>query len=418
MVTSIGEKKARGLSECIAVACERRRGGVPHRTVPIGISTAFDTVDDGRSLAVLGGLPRLRRRAQRRLRNHLRGGRVGVTAREQYSRQRLVSAVAAQRGVLGPQLPLYCVDGLLRRLDNIRFASAFLRTDVLTLVASGAESRACAVAVPTAACIVATWAAEPSLKINAYGSGAALFRIASHRQCDGDAADHRLGSGNPRVTSHPSRQLGNAINRHLNFILHVTAAAGQTVSRRRQLRLGTGAWGVPAHHAFSFWSDVSKGASQHGGEVIAPSPAPSHLHSLEARKCDSCASLLGPRASAKDAPLHLAAGPAPLQKIVGSRGPTQHERATRPRCIEDVRGMICSETTPSSIIGKAATTIPLPRYSVVNKLRRVRSHMRISPHHIRTPHAEHRIDAWDTVSCSGVGVFQPRHVNDAPDDLR
>ncbi|EKF28273.1 hypothetical protein MOQ_007984 [Trypanosoma cruzi marinkellei] len=80
--------------------------------------------------------------------------------------------------------------------------------------------------------------------------------------------------------------------------------------------------------------------------------------------------------------------------------------------------MICSETTPSSIIGKAATTIRLPRYAVVNAPRRVRSHMRISPHQIRTPHAEHRVVAWDTVSRSGVGVFQPRHVNDAPDDVR
>ncbi|PWU99926.1 hypothetical protein C3747_214g35 [Trypanosoma cruzi] len=44
--------------------------------------------------------------------------------------------------------------------------------------------------------------------------------------------------------------------------------------------------------------------------------------------------------------------------------------------------------------------------------------MGIFPHHIRAPHAEHRIFVCDTVSCSGAGVFQPRHAKDAPDGVR
>ncbi|KAF8284767.1 hypothetical protein TcBrA4_0043180 [Trypanosoma cruzi] len=57
----VSEEAARGLSEC---ECRR---GVPRCTVavPIGISTALDTADDGRVLAVLGGLLCLGRRAQR-----------------------------------------------------------------------------------------------------------------------------------------------------------------------------------------------------------------------------------------------------------------------------------------------------------------------------------------------------------------
>ncbi|EAN86710.1 hypothetical protein C3747_162g24 [Trypanosoma cruzi] len=51
-------------------------------------------------------------------------------------------------------------------------------------------------------------------------------------------------------------------------------------------------------------------------------------------------------------------------------------------------------------------------------MRRVCSHMRIFPHHIRAPHAEPRIFFCDNVSCSGVGVLQPRHAQDAPDGVR
>ncbi|KAF8276241.1 hypothetical protein TcBrA4_0128370 [Trypanosoma cruzi] len=80
LVTPVSDEAARGLSGCIAMECGRRRGGVL-----IGISTAFDTVDDERVLTVLCGLPRLCRCAQRWWRSHLRGGCVGVSVREQYS---------------------------------------------------------------------------------------------------------------------------------------------------------------------------------------------------------------------------------------------------------------------------------------------------------------------------------------------
>ncbi|KAF8307085.1 hypothetical protein TcBrA4_0020890 [Trypanosoma cruzi] len=138
------------------------------------------------------------------------------------------------------------MDGLLRRPYSIHFASAFIHADGRTLVALCADIRVRAAAMPTAVSLVATWAAEHSLKINAERSGAALFCIASHRQSDEDTADHRLGDGIQHVKSHPVRLLGNAIVRHLNFGLHVTVAAMWTVSRRHQLRL-----------------DAEAGASQH-----------------------------------------------------------------------------------------------------------------------------------------------------------
>ncbi|ESS62997.1 hypothetical protein TCDM_09263 [Trypanosoma cruzi Dm28c] len=44
--------------------------------------------------------------------------------------------------------------------------------------------------------------------------------------------------------------------------------------------------------------------------------------------------------------------------------------------------------------------------------------MGISPDHICAPHAEHRFFARDTASCSGVGVFRPRHAKDALEGVR
>ncbi|PWV17658.1 hypothetical protein C3747_17g59 [Trypanosoma cruzi] len=161
-----------------------------------------------------------------------------MSAREQYSRQQLASAWAAQCSVVGPQLFHRHVDGLPRRLDSIYLALAFVHADDRTLVALGADGRECAAAMSTALSAVATWSAEHSLKIEADGSGAALFCIASNRNSDEDAADHRLGGGNPRVKSHLVLLLGNAIDRQLNFVLHFTPTAGQTVPRRRQPRLG------------------------------------------------------------------------------------------------------------------------------------------------------------------------------------
>ncbi|EAN88887.1 hypothetical protein TcCL_Unassigned01112 [Trypanosoma cruzi] len=168
----------------------------------------------------------------------------------------------------------------------------------------------------------------------------------------------------------------------------------------------------------SFLVGCVHSALHHGSEATAPCPAPIHLHSLEVRRGDSRTASLVPRASAKDTSVHLAASPAPLRRIVGLRAPTRHERLTRLSYIEDVRGAVCSETTPSSIPGKAARTILLPGDAVLKELRRVRSRMRISPDHIRAPLVDHRVFARDTVGCSGVGVFRPRHAKDALDGVR
>ncbi|RNE99864.1 hypothetical protein TcG_11869 [Trypanosoma cruzi] len=305
----------------------------------------------------------------------------------------------------------------MHRLYSIHFASAFIYADGHTLVALCADIRVRTAAMPTAVSLVAKWAAEHSLIIDANGSGAALFCIASHGQSDDDPADHRLGGGKPRVKSHPVRLLGYAIDRHLNFVWHVTAAAGQTVPRRRQLRLGAEA-GASRHTMRSLRVGCVHSALYHGGEATAPCPAPTHLHSLEVRHSDSCTASLGPRAANKDTSVHLAANPAPLRRIIGCRAPTPHERLTRLRYIDDVRGAVCLETAPSSIPGKAATSIPLPGDAVFKELRRFRGHMGISPDHIRAPHAEQRIVARDTASCSGLDVFRSRHAKAALDGVR
>ncbi|RNC52387.1 hypothetical protein TcCL_ESM10393, partial [Trypanosoma cruzi] len=287
----------------------------------------------------------------------------------------LVQPWQPQCSVVGPQLFHRHVDGLPRRLDSIYLALAFVHADDRTLVALGADGRACAAAMSTAVSVVTTWAAEHSLKIEAEGNGAALFCIASNRNSDEDAADHRLGGGNPRVNSHLVVLLGNAIDRHLNFGLHVTAAAGQTVPLRRQPRLGAGA-GASQHIMRSCLVGCVHTALHHGGEATAPCPAPTHLHSLGVRHGDSCTAFLGPRASTKDASFHMAASPALLRRIIGFRAPTQHERLTRLRYIEDVRGAICSETmAPSSIHWKAATTI-----SAAGRCRPQRTATRPLPH--------------------------------------
>ncbi|RNC32793.1 hypothetical protein TcCL_Unassigned04568 [Trypanosoma cruzi] len=213
--------------------------------------------------------------------------------------------------------PTHRVDGLLRCLYSIHFAPAFIHADGRTLVALCADIRLRAAAMPTAVSLVATWAAEHSLNINADRSGAALFCIASHRQSDEDTADHRLGDGNQRVKSHPVRLLGNAIDRHLNFGLHATVAAIRTVPRRHQLRLGAEA-----------------GASQQTTRSLLVGC----VHSASHR--DSCTASLGPRAAKKDTSVHLAANPAPLRRTIGFRAPTQHERLTLFRCIEDVCGAV------------------------------------------------------------------------------
>ncbi|EKF29397.1 hypothetical protein MOQ_006821 [Trypanosoma cruzi marinkellei] len=132
VVKPAGDETARGLSERIALKRERRRGGVPRCTVaaaaplpsrsasrwrptPLTMGDCWPCSAVSRAWAVAPNACC----AQRLLRNHLRGGRVGVSAREKYSRQQLASAGAAQCSVLGPQLLRRHVDGLPRRLDSI-----------------------------------------------------------------------------------------------------------------------------------------------------------------------------------------------------------------------------------------------------------------------------------------------------------
>ncbi|RNC32378.1 hypothetical protein TcCL_Unassigned05018 [Trypanosoma cruzi] len=93
--------------------------------------------------------------------------------------------------------------------------------------------------------------------------------------------------------------------------------AMRTVPRRHQLRLGAEA-----------------GASRHTTRYSLVGC----FHSTSHR--DSCTASLGPRASKKDTFVHLTANPATLRRIIGFRAPTQHERLTLLRCIEDVRGAI------------------------------------------------------------------------------
>ncbi|ESS61233.1 hypothetical protein TCDM_11190 [Trypanosoma cruzi Dm28c] len=291
-----------------------------------------------------------------------------------------------------------------------------MHADDRTLVALCADLRVCGAAMPAAVSVVTTCAAEHSLSISADGSGAALFCIASHGQSDEDTADYRLGGGKPRVN--PTLCVCSAMRLIGTSILFRTSPSLQ--GRPCHAAIGCG-WAQelvrPSTPCDPFLLDAS--TVRCTTAVRRPHRVgPTHLHSLEVSHGDSCTASLVPRVSAKDTSVHLAVNPAPLRRIVGFRAPTQHERLTRLRYIDDVRGAVCSETAPSSITGKAATTIPLPGDAVLKELRRVRGHMGISPDHIRAPHAEHRVFARDTASCSGVGVFRPRHAKDAPEGVR
>ncbi|PWU88845.1 hypothetical protein C4B63_67g81 [Trypanosoma cruzi] len=152
----------------------------PSLVVSIDFPTAFDTTDHGKLFGMLDRLPRPGPRTKRWLHNYLRGRYVRVCTREQHSRKRLASAGAPQGGVSGPQLSLYCVDDLLRRLGSIHSASAFMYADEHTLVASDTDIHACAAAMRPLLSFVTTWAPEHSLKINVARSEAALFYISPH----------------------------------------------------------------------------------------------------------------------------------------------------------------------------------------------------------------------------------------------
>ncbi|KAF8301458.1 hypothetical protein TcBrA4_0051360 [Trypanosoma cruzi] len=291
-----------------------------------------------------------------------------------------------------------------------------MHADDRTLVSLCADLRACAAAMPAAVSVVATCAAEHSLNVNANGSGAALFCIASHGQSDEDTADYRLGGGKPRVN--PTLCVCSAMRLIDTSILFCTSPPLQ--GRPCHAAIGCG-WAQelvrPSTPCDPFLLDAS---TVHCTTAVRQSHrvGPTHFHSLEVSHGDSCTASLVPRVSAKNTSVHLAVNPAPLRRIVGFRAPTQHERLTRLRYIEDVRGAVCLETAPSSIPGKAATTIPLPGDAVLKELRRVRGHMG-SPRTTSAPlMLSTEFFARDTVSCSGLGVFRPRHAKDALDGVR
>ncbi|KAF5217968.1 putative Reverse transcriptase (RNA-dependent DNA polymerase)/RNase H [Trypanosoma cruzi] len=178
VVALVIDKTTRGLNKFSIVEYERPGDDAPTRHAPrhrslltlIDFSTAFDTTDHGKLFCMLDRLPRLGPRTKRWLHNNLRGRYVRACAREQHSRKQITSAGVLQGSVPGPQLFLYCVDDLLRRMGSIYSASAFMHADELALVASGADIHACAAAMQPALPLVATWlpsAAQKSTLIRA-----------------------------------------------------------------------------------------------------------------------------------------------------------------------------------------------------------------------------------------------------------
>ncbi|PWV10900.1 hypothetical protein C3747_64g29 [Trypanosoma cruzi] len=201
---------------------------------------------------MLDRLPRLGPRTKRWLHNNLRGRYIRVYTREQHFRKQLASAGAQQGSVPGPQLFLHCVDDLLRRLENIYSASAFMYADDLTLAALGADIHACAAAMQPALSPITTWAAEHSLKINVGKSEAALFHISSHTRSEEEMADLCLGNGNLRIRSRPVRLLGTTIEQLLNFDyarFHRFKTDHATPLTIEAVRTS---WSVPSHHAILF----------------------------------------------------------------------------------------------------------------------------------------------------------------------
>ncbi|PWU92599.1 hypothetical protein C4B63_36g96 [Trypanosoma cruzi] len=159
--------------------------------------------------------------------------------------------------------------------------------------------------------------------------------------------------------------------------------------------------------------------SLHCDESILPCFAPTYLHHMEVRCRDSCKTSLGISAPREYTSVYLEANLFPLQKILWILALTQHERLTLLRFIEDVRGAICLEAIPSSILGKAVkTSFPLPRDAVINELHRVCNTIAIPHNHNRAPPIQHRNFLWDTVRCNKVEFNQPCFAQDASDDVR
>ncbi|KAF8304048.1 hypothetical protein TcYC6_0037730 [Trypanosoma cruzi] len=367
---------------------------------------------------MLDRLPRLGPRTKRWLHNYLRGRYVRVCTREQHSQKQLASAGAPQGSVPGPQLFLHCVDDLLRRLDNIYSASAFMHADALALVASGAGIHACAAAMQPALSPITTWAAEHSLKINADKSEAALFHISSHTRSDKDMADLRLGNGNLRIHSRPVRLLDTTVEQLPNCGPHASTAAKRTMPRRYQLRpvAQTGA----SHHTMqSFSIGYVHGVSLYYGDAILPCLAHTCLHNTEVLYRDSCTTSLGISAPTEDTSVCLEANPLTLRKILWLCEITQHERHARFHNHEDLRSLIHSEPMPLSMHRKAATSIPLPKDAVINGLERVCGTIGIPHNHNHAPPiTQHRIIPCDTVGCNKVEFYRPRFANDASEDAK
>ncbi|EKF99525.1 hypothetical protein TCSYLVIO_009555, partial [Trypanosoma cruzi] len=144
--------------------------------------------------------------------------------------------------------------------------------------------------------------------------------------------------------------------------------------RRRQPRLEAEA-GASQHTMRSFLVGCVHCALHHSGEAVAPRPAPTHLHGLGVRHGGSCTASLGPHASSKDASVHLDASPAPLRRIIGFRAPTQHERLTRLRYMEDVRGAAPLGNHGIVNTRKGGDDYFSAGRCVLDGLRRVRHHM-------------------------------------------
>ncbi|PWV17786.1 hypothetical protein C3747_16g16 [Trypanosoma cruzi] len=131
---------------------------------------------------------------------------------------------------------LHCVDDVLHRLENIYSAAAFMYTDNLKIVASGADIHACAAAMQPVLSLTTTWAAEHNLKINVDKSEAALFYNSTHTRSDKEMVDLHPGNRNLRIQSRPVRLLDTTFDRLLNSGPHASTAAKQTTPRRYQLR--------------------------------------------------------------------------------------------------------------------------------------------------------------------------------------
>ncbi|RNC32692.1 hypothetical protein TcCL_Unassigned04673 [Trypanosoma cruzi] len=117
--------------------------------------------------------------------------------------------------------------------------------------------------------LVATWAAEHSLKINVAKSEAALFHISSHTHGLTRTWSISILLAGTCVFSHA--QCACWATRSINFLIvtHASTAAKRTMPRRYQLRLGAEA--DASHHTMrSFLIGYVHSVLFHNGEAIVP----------------------------------------------------------------------------------------------------------------------------------------------------